>query len=145
MLVEEAPSLLEGHSERLVLLAVPADRGLHDKAALREEVERSQLAGKDERVPKRREHCDRPEPDASRHRSERREQHERARPRRRRILIAGQRVLARVLHPAGRTRACAEHDVLADHDHVEPRLLRDHPHLDESREIPRATSASSSR
>ena len=66
-----------------------------------------------------------------------REQRERVRPRRRRVLVPGQRVVARVLgHPAG-VRTGTEHDVLAHHHRVEPRRLGLDGHPDERSEIAR--------
>ena len=44
VLVEQRAAPLEGDAERLVLVPVPADRRLHDEPALREEVERAELA-----------------------------------------------------------------------------------------------------
>ena len=62
VLVEERAALRERHAERLVLVAVPADRRLDDEAALGEEVERAELAGEQERMAQRRDHGTRGEP-----------------------------------------------------------------------------------
>ena len=129
MLVEEPPALFEGNAERFVLVAVPADGRLHDEPALAEDVERAELLGEQERVAERRDHGARRQPQARRGGSDRGEQHDRARPRHRRILIAGQRVVARVAHHAVRTCTRAQHDVLAHHHRVEPRPLGDDRHL----------------
>ena len=48
------------------------------------------------------------------------EQDQRAGPRGRRVLVAGQRVVPGVGRAPGRVRRRAEHDVLADHDRVQP-------------------------
>ena len=85
----------------------------------------------------RRDHGCRRKPDAGRGRRHRREEDERARPRRCRILVARQRVLARVLHPPVRARARAEHDVLAHHHGVEPGVIRHDRHLHERTEVAR--------
>ncbi len=81
VLVEQPPSALERHAECLVLLAVPAHGRLHDQSPLGEEVERPELAREQERMPQRREHGERAEPDPRRRCGDRREQDERAGPR----------------------------------------------------------------
>ncbi len=64
-------------------------------------------------------------------------EHERARPRHRWILVARERVVARVAHDPVRPGARPEDDVLADHDGVEPGILCDDGHLDERAQIAR--------
>ncbi len=71
----------------------------------------------------RRDHGARDQPDALGDRGDRRQQDHGARPRRRRILIAGQGVLAGVEHEPVPGGAGGEHDVLADHHGVEPGVL----------------------
>ena len=124
MLVEEVTARAEGDAEGLVLRVVPADGGQHHEPPLGEQIERSELAREQQRVAERRDDraCD--EPQARRCRSDAREQHERAGPGRRGILVPRQRVLAGVRHQTGLAGARAEHDVLRDHDGVDPGVLR---------------------
>ena len=132
-----APRLRERNAERLVLVAVPAHGRLHDEASLREQVERAELAREQQRMPQRCDHRARGEPQPRRRSGDRRQQDERARPRHRRILVARERVVARVAHDPVRPGARAEDDVLADHDGVEPGVLGDDGHLDERAQVAR--------
>ena len=132
-----APRFENGTPERLVLVAVPADGRLHDEAALGEEVERAELAREQERMAQRRDHGARSEPHPGRRSGDRREQDERARPRHRRILVPGHRVVAGIPHDPVGSGARAEHDVLAHHHRVEAGLLGDDRHLDERAEVAR--------
>ena len=137
MLVEQGAAPVERDAERLVLVAVPAHGRLHDEAAFGEQVERAELACEQERVPQRRDHRTGGEPQSGRHGGDRREEDERARPGHRRILVPRHRVVPRVAHDPARPGARAEHDVLAHHHGVEPRLLRDDGHLDERPQVAR--------
>ena len=137
VLVEQGAALAERDAERLVLVTVPAHRRLHDEAALREEVERAELAREQQRMAQRRDHRAGGEPEPRRRGGDRREQHERARPRHRRILVSRHRVVARVAHDPVRAGARAEDDVLADHDGVEAGVLGDDGHLDERAQVAR--------
>ena len=91
-------ALRERHAERVVLVAVPADRRLDDEPALVEQVERAELAGEQQRVAQRGDHGPGGEPHARRRGGDRREQDERARPGHRRVLVPRHRVVARVPH-----------------------------------------------
>ena len=123
LLVEDRAALVERHAERLVLLLVPAHGRLHDEAALAQQVERRELLGEQQRVAQRVDDCRQRDAQARRRGGDGRRQHERVRPGRGRVLVAGRRVVARVAHDAVRTRGRAEHDVLAEHHRVDPRRL----------------------
>ena len=56
MLVEQGAAPAERDTEGGVLVAMPADRRLHDQSALRDEVERPQLAREEQRVPQGSDH-----------------------------------------------------------------------------------------
>ena len=123
LLVEDGAAPVERHAERLVLLLVPAHGRLDDEPPLAQQVERRQLLGEQQRMAQRED--DRRQRDAQARRGGRdgRGQHERVGPRRRRILVAGRGVVARVAHDAVGARGRAEHDVLAEHHRVDPRRL----------------------
>ena len=129
VLVEQHAAALERHAQRRVLVAVPAHRRQHHQPPARKQVERRQLLGQQQRVAQRRDDRGGGEPDSGGGRGHRAEQHDRARPRHRRVLVAGQRVVARVAHDALARRARPEDEVLAEHDRVRARRL----HLDRHR------------
>ena len=137
VLVEQRAAVGEGDAERAVLGLVPADGGEDDEAAPGEEVERREILREQQRVPERRDDRGRGEPERRRRGGDRREEDERARPRHRRVLVAGERVVARVRHRAVRVRAPAEDDVLAHHHRVEAGVLRLLRHAHERAEVVR--------
>ncbi len=81
-------------------------------------------------MPQRRDDRARDQPQPGRRGRDRAQEDERVRPRRRRVLVPGERVVARVGRDAVRVGAGTERHVLADHDRVEPGLLGldRHPH-----------------
>ena len=125
VLVEDAPRLPNGTPSAVVLVPVPADGRLHDETTFREQVERAELTREQQRVAERGDHGAGGEPHPRRRGGDRGEQHERARPRHRGILVPRQRVVAGVAHDPVRPGARAEDDVLADHHRVEAGFLGD--------------------
>ena len=77
------------------------------------------------------------EPQRGRGGGDGREEDEGARPRHRRVLVAGERVVPRVRHEAVGIGAPAEDDVLADHHGVEAGVLGLLRHADEGAEVAR--------
>ena len=145
VLVETLAALRERNPQRVVLGPVPARRGQHDEPALAEQVERGERLGQRQRVAQRRDHRGGKQPQPARQRRHRGEQHLRVGPGHRRILVAGHRVLARVGHQTVGVGAGAEHDVLAEHDRVEARVLGLGGHPGEARGGRAARSSSSTR
>ena len=137
MLVEQRSALVKRHAQRVVLVAVPADGRLHDEASFCEQVEGAELACEQERVAERGDDRAGGKAEPCRDGGDRGEQHERARPRDRRILIPGQGIVAWVPHDPARPGGGPEDDVLADHDGVEAGLLGDRGHLDERAQFAR--------
>ena len=137
MLIEQRPPGPERDSERLVLGPMPAHRRLDDQAPLGQEIERRQVFGQQERVTQGRDDGAGHQPQPGGRRRDRGQQHERARPRGRGILVAGQGVVARVRGEAVGSGVGSEHHVLADHHGIEPGLFRLHREPDERAEIAR--------
>ena len=110
VLVEELAPPLERHPERLVLLAVPAHRRLHDEAPLAQQVERRELVREQDRMAQRRDDRGGDQPQPGRRRRDGAHQDDRVGPGRRGILVAraprnraGSRV-GRALPPTARAR-----------------------------------------
>ena len=119
-----APLGVERNPERVVLGSVPAHGRLHDQPSPRQEIERGQVLRQQQRMPERRDDRAGHQPEPGGHGRDGREQHERTRPGRHRVLVAGQRVIPRVRGKAVGVRARSEHHVLADHHRVEPGMFR---------------------
>src|SRR5690242_13064368 len=120
LLVQDHPALGERDAQGGVLVPVPAHRGLDHEPPAAQPVQRGQLLRAGQRVPQRADQRAGDQPDPGGGGGDRAEQDERARPRRGRVLVAGQRVVPRVLRAPGLVRRRPEDDVLADHDRVEP-------------------------
>jgi hypothetical protein len=120
LLVEDLSAPLERHAECGVLVPVPAHRRLHHQPPAAQPVQGGQVLGAGQRMPQRADQRARHQPEPRRRRGHRAEQDQRARPGRRGILVAGQRVVPRVGREPGLVGRRAQHDVLADHDAVDP-------------------------
>ena len=129
--------MLERHAERGVLLAMPAHRRLDDEPTLGQQVERRELVGEQQRVAQRRDDCRGDQPQPGRDRGDRAHQDDRVGPRRVRVLVARRRVVARIIGTAAGARRGPEHDVLAQHHPVDPRVLGLGRHPHQSPQIPR--------
>ena len=137
LLVEQLAAPVKRHAQCLVLLLVPAHSGLHDEAALAQEVERRQLLREQQRMAQRVDHRGQGDAQPRRRRGDGRGEHERIRPGRRGILVPGSRVVARVAHDPAGARGGAEHHVLAEHDGVHPRRLGLHGDAHEGAQVAR--------
>jgi hypothetical protein len=124
VLVEPLAALPVRDAQRRVFVAMPADRRLHDETASGEQVERRELLRQEQRMAKRWDHGAGDQADALGRCCDRGQQQEGARPRCPRVLVLRQRIVPRVLGLAGLGGARPEHDVLAHHHRVEPRVLR---------------------
>jgi hypothetical protein len=118
-------------------VSVPAHRRLDDEPPARQEVERRDVLRELERVAERRNDRACREAKPRRRGGDRAQEDERARPRRRGILVPDERIVAPVLGDAERVRTAPENHVLAHHHGVEPRSLRLDRHLDERRQVAR--------
>ena len=123
VLVQQRAPLAERDAERLVLVRQPGHGRLHDQAPAAEQVQRTQLAREEQRVPQRGDDGAGHQADPLGHRGDRGQQDQRAGPGGGRVLVAGQGVLARVGHQPGGARGRAQRDVLADHHRVEAGVL----------------------
>src|SRR5206468_1895042 len=96
LLVQDLPALAERDAEGVVLVPVPAHRGLDHEPPAAEPVQRGQVLRGGQRVPQRADQSPGDEPDPGGGGGDRAEQDQRAGPRGGRVLVAGQRVGPRI-------------------------------------------------
>ena len=127
--------MLERHPEVVVLVTVPADRGLHDEPPVRHEVERRQLLRQLHRMTQRGD--DRAEEQAKGRRpgGDGRGEHDRVRPWRLGVLVTRHRVRPPVGLAAARPGTRSQGEMIAQHHAVDADPLGDDGPLDERGQV----------
>ena len=119
LLVEDLAALAERHSEGAVLAPTPADGGQHDEPTLGQQVERPELLGEQQRMPKRRDDRAGDDPQSLGRLRDGGHHDEAVRPGVVGWLVPRGRVVAGVLHRACRPGVGSEDDVLAEHHAID--------------------------